>query len=187
MIVGRNCYISPDAVIGENVVIGDNNIINDDVVIGDNVLIGHNNVLGQPPILSGEENNLRHHKLVIKNDVSIGHFNTIEIGVIKDAVIRENASIGFYCYISHDVDVGKNCILFPHCMLCGRVTLEENVEVDSFVKIFNDVEIGKYSRLFHGANVFKSCASHAFIVGEHGDSLKNWVRKEAFLKKQIKR
>ena len=186
MIVGHHCKISSKAEIGENVVIGDNNVIHDDVFIDENVVIGSNNIIGQPPILSGrDEKEFR--RLIIKKDVCFEHFNVIERGTVKDAVVDEGSSIGFFCYISHDAVIGKRCILFPHCMLCGNVTLKDYVSVDSHVKIFNKVVVGEYSRLFHGANVFKSCVAGSFIVGEYGDTLKKWTRKEAFLNKQIRR
>lgn len=186
MIVGNNCYISKNAVIGNNVVVGNNVIIRDNVVIEDNVYIGNNNVIGDIPLFTGLKDPTQG-RLYIKNGANIGDFNIIERGCFRDAIIENNSSVSFFCYIGHDVCIGKECVVFPHCMFCGRVTLEDGVEIGAHVKIFNDVVIGRLSRVFHGANVFKSCAEKSFIIGEHGDTLKGWAKKEAFLNKNIRK
>ena len=61
--IGKNNFISPKAIIHDNVTIGDNNNIYDDVIIYPNTLIGNNNnifprnIIGEFPISSDDKYN----------------------------------------------------------------------------------------------------------------------------------
>ena len=184
--IGNNCKIDPTVTIGDNCCIGDNTIIRQNVVIGNNVTIGENCVIGETPTVwnaKDADSEIFNKKLIIKDDVTIRCSTIIERGGITDAtILNEGSMIGSFCYIGHDANIGKTCIVFPYVFLCGSVTLEDQVLVLSHSTIFNNVVLGVGTVVFHGTNVFKSTEPDEKIFGQYGDTLKEYCKKRTFLK-----
>ena len=185
-LIGENCKIDPSVVMGENCVIGDNTIIRENVILGDNVTICENCIIGDTPTVWGTQSaddEVFNKKLIIEDGVTIKSFTIIERGGLTDASrIGKNTDIGSFCYIAHDAQIGEDCLIFPYVFFCGSVTLHNKVVVLSHATLFNDVVLGDATTIFHGTNVFKSTEPEARIIGQYGDTLKEYCKKKNFLK-----
>ena len=184
--IGNNCKIDPTAIIGDNCCIGDNTIIRENVVIGNNVTICENCIIGDTPTIwgieSGDDERFNK-KLIIEDGVTIKSFTIVERGGFTEASwIGKNTNIGSFCYIAHDVHIGEDCLIFPYVFFCGCVTLHNKVVVLSHATLFNYVVLGYATTIFHGTNVFKSTEPESTIIGQHGDTLKEYCRRRNFLK-----
>ena len=188
--IGNNCKVDPSAVIGDNCIIGDNTIIRENVVIGNNVTICENCIIGETPTIWGIEsgNDERFNKkLIIDDDVTIKSYTIIERGGLTEATrIHSNTGIGSFCYIAHDAQIGEQCLVFPYAFFCGSVTLKDHVVVLSHATLLNDVVLGEGTLVFHGTTVFKSTGPEEKVIGENGDTLKEYCRKRYFLKRSSK-
>ena len=188
--IGNNCKIDPTVTIGDNCCIGDNTIIRENVVIGNNVTICENCVIGDTPTIwgieSGDDERFNK-KLIIEDGVTIKSHTIVERGGLTDASrIGKNTDIGSFCYIGHDAQIGEQCLVFPFVFFCGSVTLHNKVVVLSHATLFNDVVLGDATTIFHGTNVYRSTEPEEKIIGENGDTLKEYCRKRYFLKRSSK-
>ena len=184
--IGNNCKIDPTVIIGDNCCIGDNTIIRENVIIGNNVTICENCIIGDTPTIWGiesDDDERFNKKLIIEDGVTIKSFTIIERGGFTEySKIGRNTNIGSFCYIGHDAHIGKHCLIFPHVFFCGSVTLYNKVVVLSHSTLFNNVVLGYATTIFHGTNVFKSTEPESTIIGQHGDTLKEYCKKRNFLK-----
>lgn len=188
--IGNNCKIDPTAIIGENCCIGDNTIIRENVVIGNDVTIEENCIIGEAPTIWDADSadcDIFNKKLIIKDNVSIKSHTVIERGGLTSrSEIGEGTIIGPFCYIGHDARIGSKCVVFPYVFFCGNVTLKDNVVVLSHSTLFNFVVLDACTTVFHGTNVFQDSEKKAFIIGQHGDTLKEYCKKRNFLKRASK-
>ena len=53
----------------------------------------------------------------------------------SQAKISNNVKIGPFCRIGKDVSIGSNCVLHSHISINGRVKIDDNSEIFSFVSI----------------------------------------------------
>lgn len=90
-------------------------------------------------------------KVIIEDNVHIGANCTIDRGNLRDTIIREGTKIDNGVHISHNVKVGKHCIIGPHSILLGSceigdyTTIWTNVVIRDHVKIAQNATIGACS------------------------------------------
>lgn len=184
--IGNNCKIDESVQLGDNVTICDNTIIRKNVIIGNNVTIEENCIIGETPTVWGVDDvnsDVWDRKLIIEDNVNIKCFTVIERGANGyGSIIGEGTGIGSHCYFGHDAIVGKHNLIMPYVFFCGGVVTGERVLIFSHVTVFNNVTIGNKTKVFHGANVFSSTKNNDFIIGENGDTLKEYCKKKNFLK-----
>lgn len=141
--VGKNCIISSDARIGNNVRIGHNCIIEDNVHIGDNSYIDSN--------------------VIIRGGTRIGQNSKIEAGCIlgehlmdfynnfsnlnHTLIIGDNALIRSYTVIYNENNIGKNFQTGHHATIREKGTIGDNVSIGTLSDIQNHCEIGSYVRV----------------------------------------
>lgn len=187
-IVGSNCYIDPNTQLGEDCVIGNNTMIYGQVRIGNHVTIGPNSIIGNAPTCFGlEESDERFETpLIIEDNVFIGNLCVIERGVDCPSKIGRGSMIGSLCYLAHEFDCGTGCFIYSHCFFCGRVKLGNGVLVLSNVTMFDKVSCGDNTIVFHRAIVSKSCEPRSFIIGERGEALKEYRKRERYIRRLAK-
>ncbi|MGN6567805.1 MAG: acyltransferase [Flavipsychrobacter sp.] len=141
----RNVYISPTAVIGQNVKIGDNTTIYDNVVIGDNSIICNDCVIGEPTgAYYKNPDSYKNPKTIIGADAMIRSHCIIYAGSSfgkglmtgHRATIREGAVVGAHCLISTLVDIQGNCKIGDYSRLYSNVHVGERTEIGKYVFIF---------------------------------------------------
>lgn len=185
--IGTGCKIDPTVVFGNNCCVGDNTIIRKNVVIGNNVTIGENCIIGETPSVFGLDPNderFETKKLIIGNNVCIRAYVGIERGFFEDSKIGDGCIFLGFCAIGHDANIGMNCVFFPFSLLHGSTNLGDNVKVFSHSVIDNSAKVGKSSVVYTKSFVHKGANVEAgsVIIGEEGDSLKQYCQKRRFLK-----
>lgn len=140
----RNVFVSPKAIIGNNVKIGDNTIIYDNVVIGDNVIICNDCVIGEPlssyytddnyqnPItVIGENSMIRSHAIIYANSIFGEGFSTGH-----RVTIRENSKFGKFCRIGTVSDIQGFVEFGDYCWLHSNVHIGQQSKIGNFVFIY---------------------------------------------------
>jgi len=126
--IGKNTTIYPHVTIYENCTIGDNCIIHAGAVIGADgfgfVLMGENQV--KIPQVG---------TVVIEDDVEIGANTCIDRSTIGTTLIKRNTKI------DNLVQIGHNCYVDEHCILCAQVGLAGNSYIGKTVYLAGQVGV----------------------------------------------
>ena len=166
--IGKNNFISPKAIIHNNVTIGDNNNIYDDVIIYPNTTIGDNNnifprnVIGEFPISSNDKH--IKYDLKLTKGVKIGSNNLFHVNNIIFSGLDNETSIGnnnkFLAEnsIAHDVKVMNNVIFYHRICTGGYSIYLSNSNIGMESVIHQKMVIGQYSMI--GAN--STITKHVF-------------------------
>lgn len=186
--IDSTAKIHPKAYIAEfNVVIGANTVIDanasvlSDVVIGKNCLIRHGAVLGYDGFefkrtKTGMLSVFHDGKLIIKDEVEIGSNSVIEKGLMhRDTIIGNETKIDNLVYIAHRVHIGERCLIIGHAMICGFVTMGDDVWVGPRAVISNLLNIGNGASITIGSVVTTDVASNQKVSGNFAIDHKKFV------------
>ncbi|MDD4155897.1 MAG: UDP-3-O-(3-hydroxymyristoyl)glucosamine N-acyltransferase [Candidatus Cloacimonetes bacterium] len=171
--IGHNVHIAPFAVIGNNVKIGSNSyigsnvVIMNDVCIGENVKIysnvtiyenckiGNNSILHSGVVIGADGfgytlidgNQIKIPQVgnvVIEDDVEIGANTCIDRATIGSTIIKSNSKI------DNLVQVGHNCTIEEHSILCAQVGLAGNTHIGKTVYLAGQVGVGGHLKIDDG-------------------------------------
>jgi len=166
--IGKNNFISPKAIIHNNVTIGDNNYIYEDVIIYPNTTIGDNNnifprnVIGEFPISSNDKHIKYDFKLTKGENIgsnNLFHVNNIIFsGLDSETSIGNNNKLLAETHMAHDVKVMNNVIFYPRTILGGYSIYLDNSNIGMRSVIHQKMVIGQYSMI--GAN--STITKHVF-------------------------
>lgn len=186
--IGKNSIISSKACISTNIFIGNNCVIDDDVIIEsgckiyNNVVIRRGVKIGKDCLIKsgaiiGEEgfgysrNQSGIYKKVphfgsvkIGNNVDIGASACIDRGTIDDTIIEDGTKIDNLCYISHNVNIGKNCMIIGGTKIYGSVNIGDKCYIATAI-IKNQVKIGNNVFIGMGSIVTKNIEDNNIILG----------------------
>ncbi|MBM4398967.1 MAG: UDP-3-O-(3-hydroxymyristoyl)glucosamine N-acyltransferase [Candidatus Cloacimonetes bacterium] len=124
--IGKNCHLYPNVSIYEDTELGNNVIIHSGCVIGAD---GFGYLL-----ISGIQRKIPQiGNVVIHDNVEIGANTTIDRGTISPTVIGEGTKI------DNLVQVGHNCKIGKHCILCAQVGLAGSSIVGDYVFLAGQV------------------------------------------------
>ena len=184
----RNSYISPKAVIGENVRIGIGCVIEGNVVIGDDTEIHHNVVIrnktkigkrcmihsgvvigeygfGYTVDQHGKKTMLKHYGgVTIEDDVHIGDNSVIIRGAIDDTIIHNGVKINTMVHIAHNDEIGENTLITSPAHVCGSVKIGKNCHIAGSI-IRNQRNVADFATVGLGSVVVKNIDSHTTVVG----------------------
>ncbi len=168
--LGIDCEIGENVAIGANVRIGDNCKIGKGCIIEDNTVIGDNCVLGEschlfPRVTIYEECQLgdrvilhagvvigadgfgyifqdgRQQKIpqignvIIANDVEIGANSSVDRATFGSTIVGEGTKI------DNLVQIGHNCIIGKHSIICAQVGLAGSTKVGDYVYLAGQVGV----------------------------------------------
>ncbi len=179
-------YISPKAIIGQNVRIGDRTIIYDHVTIGDNSIIGNDCVVGEPtngyyfddnyenmPTIIGKNALIRSHTIVY-SDVQIGQNLTTghRVTIREKTKMGRNCAVGTLCDLQGYQNIGDYCRLHSNVHIGQQSTLGNFVFIYPYAILTNDPH--PPSNICQGPTIgdFTQIAVHAVIlpaitIGKH--------------------
>lgn len=144
--IGAGCVIRSGAVIKENVTVGADCIIMENCIIGAPAFYycGSGDTAGLVQAGCG---------VVIGDRVCLHSAAVIQAGVFHPTYIGDNVKISDGVHVSHDVRIGKNCLLPAGVILAGLSALEESCSLGIGVKVVPGVTVGSGSRISAGAVV----------------------------------
>lgn len=169
--LGRNVVIENGVSIGDNTIIEHNVVIATGSTIGSNCLIRANASIGSDgfgferaedgtPIrfihLGGVE---------IGNNVEIGANTCIAKGTLGNTVLEDNVKVDNLVHISHNCHVQKGAFIIASSVLCGGVTVGENVWVAPNATVSQKLSLGEKSIIGLGAVVTKSVENKTVVAG----------------------
>lgn len=178
-VIGRNCKISPHAIISdENVVIGDNVQIDEFVVIRDNVTIGDNCIIrsgvkiGEPDFEFKREGDtvfgVEHlGGVIIGKDVEILSNTGVNKALYPwdDTVIGDYVKIDMLCNISHGAKVGDETMIVALSGIGGRTVVGKKCWIGYGTILRNGITIGDNARVNMGAVVSRDVNDDQAVTG----------------------
>lgn len=166
--IGKNSFIHNTVCIGNNVRIGDNCRLSPHVVIGDNVIIGNNvtiepyTIIGNVPYYTLWDQNKRLRKrriygnVIIKDNVSIGSFCSIDNGITSETIIGSGCKLGNFVEIGHDVRVGNNCCFTAQAAIAGFVSIGNDCVFWAKSGVSNRIHVAPQTTLLASSILTKS-------------------------------
>ena len=163
--------IDPGAVIGPRAAIGSGTVIGATAVIGPGVQIGRDcsvgpgasvmhALIGDNVTLHGGcrigQDGFRYHpsakghvkvpqlgRVIIQDNVEIGANTAIDRGSMGDTVIGEGTKIDNLVQIGHNCMIGRHCIICAECGFSGSIVLGDNVVLGGQVGIADHLTLGE--------------------------------------------
>jgi UDP-3-O-[3-hydroxymyristoyl] glucosamine N-acyltransferase len=169
--------IHPSAIIGKGAKIGANSIIYPHVVIGEGVVIGEECVIKSATIIGDpgfgfvrDAEGIPHHiphlaSVRIGNRVELGSLNTVCRGTLSDTVIEDDVKTDDHVHIAHNCYLERAAMLAAGAVLSGGVRVCANAWIGPNASVMQKTEIGMHAFVALGANVTKSVAARAVMVG----------------------
>lgn len=177
-------YVSPSAVLGENVKLGPYAVIEDNVVVGANCQLGAHAVI-QPYVKMGEGNILHPHAVIggLPQDISFKEDTVSWLEIGKNNVFREGFTahrsateegmtlIGSDCFfmnnshVAHDCVIGNNTIFANNVAIGGFVEIGDNVFMGGAVVVHQFCRIGSYAIVQGTTGLNKDVIPYMLIGG----------------------
>jgi UDP-3-O-[3-hydroxymyristoyl] glucosamine N-acyltransferase len=194
--IASSAYISPDAVVGENVRIGHGTVIGPGVVIGDHteirnhVVIAGYTTIGKRCVLKshcviaedglgleydedGVPRKIPHVGHVeIGDDVEVGSFNTVCRGTVGATTIGSGTKMDDHVHIAHNCQIGRNCIITAHAELSGSVKVGDRSWLAPNCSIMNGLTLGEGVFIGIGAVVTRDCEPNWIYAGSPARKIK---------------
>jgi UDP-3-O-[3-hydroxymyristoyl] glucosamine N-acyltransferase len=140
--VGANCSIGDDCMLGDGTRLMSNAVLYHRVRIGARGVVHSGAVIGADgfgftPDAGGRyETVAQIGGVTIGDDVSIGSCTTIDRGAIEDTVIGNGVKI------DNQVQIGHNCVIGDHTLLCGCVGLVGSTRIGRHCVLAGMVGVG---------------------------------------------
>ena len=138
--IGNDCFIHPHVTIYENTIVKNRVIIHSGAVIGADGF-GYHYMEGQQHKIPQVGN------VLIEDDVEIGANTTIDRATLGTTLIGTGTKI------DNLVQVGHNCKIGSHTILCAQVGLAGNTELGNVVYLGGQVGVAGHLRIDDGSLV----------------------------------
>jgi len=148
--IGEDCWLAAGAVVQAECVLQNRVRLHSGVVIGSDGF-GYEFVAG------------RHEKVpqvgavLVEDDVEIGANTTIDRARFSRTVIGEGTKI------DNLVQIGHNCVIGKHCMLCAQVGLSGSVTVEDYVVLAGQVGVVGHITIGKGVKAGGQAGIHADV------------------------
>jgi UDP-3-O-[3-hydroxymyristoyl] glucosamine N-acyltransferase len=138
--VGQHCCLYPNVTVYSDTIIGDNVTIHSGCVIG-------SDGFGYLPLNGIQQKIPQIGHVVIQNHVEIGANSTIDRGTIGPTVIGEGTKI------DNLVQIGHNCVIGKHCIICAQVGMAGSSNLGDYVYLAGQVGLAGHLTIGDGAKV----------------------------------
>jgi UDP-3-O-[3-hydroxymyristoyl] glucosamine N-acyltransferase len=202
--VDPGAVIGPGAEIGAGTVVASHAVIGPQVRIGRNCSIGAgstiqasligNRVIVHPGARIGQDGfgfamSPKGHmkvpqigRVIIQDDVEIGANSTIDRGASRDTVIGEGTKIDNLVQIGHNCVIGRHCVICAQTGLAGSSTLEDFVVLGGQVGLAGHLTIGAGAQIAAQSGVAGDVPRGARYGGYPAQPALGWARETALLK-----
>ncbi len=165
-----NVYIGPNVEVGEGTIVHPNAAIYRRVRIGKRCVVHSNVTIGSDGF--GWAPNGRHYEsipqvgtTVIGDDVSIGAGSVINRGALGDTRIGSGTKIDSLVIISHNVEVGEDCLFVSQVGISGSVKIGNHVTFGGQVGVSGHLKIGDNVQVAAQAGVTHDLAPNKAYLG----------------------
>ncbi len=151
-VIGSNCVFQDNVKIGSNCRIYPNTSVYSETEIGDQVTIHAGSAIGADGfgyVLHEKKHQKINHigKVVISDNVEIGANTCIDRATIGKTFIGKGTKI------DNLVQIGHNCKIGQHSVLCAQVGLAGNTEIGNYVYLAGQVGAAGHLKIGDGAMV----------------------------------
>lgn len=176
-VIGENVKIFPGTYIGGEVTIGNDVYIGSgvrlvgNIFIGDGTIIRENTVIGADGLSTDRDVNGKAVTMpqfggvIIEENVQIGANVTIGRGAIDNTVIHEGCKIDNHCFISHNVELGEDTFVVGETIMFGSSSTGKQVYISGNATIRNGIHIGDRALIGMGAVVVKNVPADSTVKG----------------------
>lgn len=175
--IGKNvtimpgAYISGETVIGDDVYIGCGTKLMGEVCLENGVLIRENSVIGADGLSTDRDEYGRavtmpqFGSVILEDGVQIGANTVIARGAIDATRIGTRSKIDNSCFISHNVNIGKDVFVVGETIVFGSAVIEDGAYVSGNATIRNGLSIGEKAIIGMGAVVVKNVPEASIVKG----------------------
>lgn len=207
--VDPGAVIGPGAEIGAGTVVAANAVIGPQVRIGRNCSIGAgasiqasligNRVIVHPGARIGQDGfgfamSPKGHmkvpqigRVIVQDDVEIGANSCIDRGASRDTVIGEGTKIDNLVQIGHNCVIGRHCVICAQTGLAGSSTLEDFAVLGGQVGLAGHLTIGAGAQIAAQSGVAGDVPRGARYGGYPAQPALSWARESAWLKAAVSR
>lgn len=176
-VIGQNTVIMPGVYIGSEVTIGEGCYVGlgtrivGRVLIGNDCIIRENSVIGADGLSTDRDvdgsaiSMPQFGGIIIGNKVEIGALTVIARGAIDNTIINDGCKIDNSCFISHNVQLGKDTFIVGESIMFGSSATGERAYISGNSTIRNKVQIGSNSIIGMGSVVTKNVPDGAVVYG----------------------
>lgn len=172
--LGRNVYVGPYSIIGDDVTLHDDNRIESHCVIEGPSEFGRGNLFypfvsaGQAPHdlkYKGERSWLRVGEGNTFREFSTFHRGTAPGG--NETVIGSHNLFMAQSHVAHDCLIGDHTIFANSAALAGHVVVEDHATLGAFAGVHQFCRVGKHAFIGGASVVVKDALPYARSVGNH--------------------
>ncbi|MBC8312268.1 MAG: UDP-3-O-(3-hydroxymyristoyl)glucosamine N-acyltransferase [Candidatus Marinimicrobia bacterium] len=175
-VIGNNVYIGSNTTIGRNSTIGDNSCIMTnvavyhDVNIGSHVHIDSGTAIGADGFGMVTHNGIHHRTphtgtVEIEDHVAIGTNCCIDRGTINCTRIGEHSKLDNMIQVSHNVVIGKGCIIAGQSGVAGSTILGNYVTMAGQSGVVGHIQVGDNCVIATNTLVTKTLKAGSFVSG----------------------
>lgn len=173
--LGADVRVGEHTVVSENCVIGSGTTIGDHCFFAPGVLIGQSG-FGYERAESGEMVHFPHiGNVEIGNHVEVGANTCIDRGTLDNTIICDGVKIDNLCHISHNVYLGKDCVIVANTMVGGSTRIGARSWISPSCSILNGLTIGADVMVGMGAVVVKPVADGMTVLGSPAISMRDFL------------
>jgi UDP-3-O-[3-hydroxymyristoyl] glucosamine N-acyltransferase len=190
-VVAANAVVGPQVRIGRNCAIGAGSTIQA-ALIGNRVIVHPGARIGQDGF--GFAMSPKGHmkvpqigRVIIQDDVEIGANSCIDRGASRDTVIGEGTKIDNLVQIGHNCVIGRHCVICAQTGLAGSSTLEDFVVLGGQVGLAGHLVIGAGAQIAAQSGVAGDVPRGARYGGYPAQPALSWARETAMLKSLLAR
>ncbi len=187
-IVSAGCVLAPGVQMGSDCFLYPNVTFYEGVVLGDRVIVHSGTVLGSDGFGYAQDGG-RHVKIpqrggvIIEDDVEIGANSCVDRATLGVTRIAQGTKI------DNMVQIGHNCQIGAHTIICGQVGLSGTTKVGAGVMLGGQsgaaghLTIGDGAMVAGGTGVINTIAPGATVAGYPHQEISSWRRVTAALRK----
>ncbi len=157
--IGDNCRIGPGARVLAECILGDRVMLHAGVVIGSDGF-GYETVAGRHEKLPQVGN------VVVGSDVEIGANSTVDRGRFSATTIGEGTKIDNLVQIGHNCVIGRHCILCSQVGVGGSTTLQDYVVVGGQAGFAGHLTVGKGAMIAARAAIYSDEPAGSKLKGD---------------------
>ena len=193
--IEENVKIHPGVVVGSGCKIGKNTTLFPNVVLYHNVIIGEGCRIHGGCIIGSDGfghyfKEGIHYKIwhlggvEIDDDVEIGANTTIDGGTLSKTFIGKGCKIDNGVQIGHNCRLGQHIIICGHVAIAGSVTIGDNCVFGGAAGVKDNTRLGKNCQIGARSAVLKDWPDGSVVGGFPARDKKEWLKGIAYLRKK---